>query len=555
MTPIPVQETLTCEFKSDRQCLSDRDLIEAVVCMANSEGGDIYLGVEDDGRVTGMHDRHQNLDGLAALITNRTQPSVAVRVSSLAIGEFMVARIEVSKSGMPVATNEGMLKRRRLQANGRPECVPYLPHEFASRQASFGLLDQSASRIAGASMADLDPVERARLRQFIERFNGDRALLELDDTQLDTALGLTVRTDEGYQPTLTGLLLLGHEASLRTLVPTHEIAFQILDGEEVRLNEFSRAPLLRAFEWIETLFKPLNTEEEFQSGLFRVAVPKVDRRAFREAIANAITHRDYSLRGAVHIRLSGDELSISNPGGFVEGVSLSNLLTTEPRPRNPVLADALKRIGLVERTGRGVDLIYRGMLRFGRHVPDFSQSDIHTVVLRLSLAEANHQFLGVVLEEEARRGSELPIDSLIILATLREQRRVKSDQLATYLQKDVARVIPSVESLVEAGMLQAHGSGRGRSYTLSPALYRALGKKAEYTRQAGFDRLQHEQMVRNYVAQHGRITRQEVIELCRLTPDQAYKLLRRLADEDILEKQGDRKGAYYIEGQDIRPGV
>jgi len=435
MTRIPAEETLTCEFKSDRQCLSDRDLIEAVVCMANSEGGDIFLGVEDDGRVTGLHDQHQNLDGLAALIANRTQPSVAVRVSSLIIGECTVARVEVGKSGMPVATNDGMLKRRRLQANGRPECVPYLPHEFASRQASFGLLDQSASRIAGASMADLDPVERARLRQFIERFNGDRALLELDDTRLDTALGLSVRTDEGYQPTLTGLLLLGHEVSLRTLVPTHEIAFQILDGEAVRLNEFSRAPLLRAFEWVETLFKPLNTEEEFQAGLFRVAVPKVDPRAFREAIANAITHRDYSLRGAVHIRLSGDELSISNPGGFVEGVSLSNLLTTEPRPRNPVLADALKRIGLVERTGRGVDLIYRGMLRFGRHIPDFSQSDSLSVVLRLSLAEANRRFLEVVLEEEARRGGELPIDSLIILAILREQRRVKSDQLATCLQR------------------------------------------------------------------------------------------------------------------------
>jgi len=55
----------------------------------------------------------------------------------------------------------------------------------------------------------------------------------------------------------------------------------------------------------------------------------------------------------VHVRLSGDTLLISNPGGFVEGVTLNNLLTTEPRPRNPGLADALKRIGLVERTGRG----------------------------------------------------------------------------------------------------------------------------------------------------------------------------------------------------------
>jgi ATP-dependent DNA helicase RecG len=546
MSLIPQQESLTCEFKSDRQCLSDKDLIEAVVCMANSNGGEIYLGVEDDGTVTGLHANHQKLEGLSALIANRTQPSIIVLVDAISVNGLPVARIAVTASATPVATNEGLLKRRRLQANGEPECVPYLPHEFTARQANFGLLDMSTKPIAGATSADFDPIERARLRQFIERFNGDRALLELDDAQLDAALGLTVRTEQGYLPSLTGLLLLGFEASLRALVPTHEIAFQILDGEEVRFNEFSRTPLLRAFDWVETLFKPLNTEREFQSGLFRVAVPKVDHRAFREAIANAITHRDYSLRGAVHIRLTNDDLIISNPGGFVEGVTLNNLLTTEPRPRNPALADALKRIGLVERTGRGVDLIYRGMLRFGRHNPDFSQSDSHSVVLRLSMATADEAFLKLVLEEENKRGGQMPIDSLIILATLREQRRASSEQLSEWLQKDVSRVASSVESLVESGLLQAHGAGRGRTYTLSPDLYRLLGKKVEYTRQAGFDRLQHEQMVEKYLSQQGRITRQEVIDLCRLTPDQAYKLLKRLCEENSIIKHGDRKSAYYV---------
>lgn len=546
MSLIPSKESFTCEFKSDAKCLSDKDLIEAVVCMANAQGGEIYLGVEDDGKVTGLHTNHQQLDSLAALIANRTQPTINVKVESIRIDALHVAKITVPVSATPVATNDGLIKRRRMQADGTPECVPYLPHEFSARQANFGLLDMSIKPIAGATSADFDPIERARLRQFIERFNGDRALLELDDAQLDAALGLTVRTDQGYLPSLTGLLLLGHEASLRALVPTHEIAFQILDGEEVRFNEFSRAPLLRAFDWVETLFKPLNTEREFQSGLFRVAVPKVDHRAFREAIANAITHRDYSLRGAVHIRLTNDDLIISNPGGFVEGVTLNNLLTTEPRPRNPALADALKRIGLVERTGRGVDLIYRGMLRFGRHNPDFSQSDMHSVVLRLSMAAADEAFLKVVLAEESRRGGQMPIDSLIILATLREQRRASSDQLAQWLQKDALHVAASVESLVEAGLLQAHGSGRGRSYTLSPDLYRLLGEKAEYTRQVGFDRPQHEQMVKNYIAQHGLITNHEVVDLCRITPDQAYKLLMSLCEDGSIKKQGLNKGAHYI---------
>ena len=67
MSPIPLSESLTCEFKSDRQCLSDRDLIEAVVCMANAQGGEIYLGVEDGGVVTGLHANHRHLAGMAPL--------------------------------------------------------------------------------------------------------------------------------------------------------------------------------------------------------------------------------------------------------------------------------------------------------------------------------------------------------------------------------------------------------------------------------------------------------------------------------------------------------
>lgn len=230
----------------------------------------------------------------------------------------------------------------------------------------------------------------------------------------------------------------------------------------------------------------------------------------------------------------------------MEGVNLDNLLTTEPRPRNPALADALKRIGLVERTGRGVDLIYRGLLRFGRQGPDYSGSNSHSVILRLSLADVDEQFVRLVLEEESRLGGRMPIDSLIILDALRERRRSSLEQIAVQVQKEPKRVKSSVETLVEAGLLTAHGIGRGRSYTLSSHLYALQGKRAEYTRQAGFDRLQSEQLVKNYVAQHGRITRGDVMDLCHMSPKQAYKLLKKLADENHIEKQGDRKTASYI---------
>jgi ATP-dependent DNA helicase RecG len=402
--------------------------------------------------------------------------------------------------------------------------------------------------VAGATLADLDPAERARVRQFVERFQGDRALLDLDDEQLDGALGLTASIEHERAPTLTGLLLVGREASLAQLVPSHEVALQVMDGEHVRFNQFSRAPLLRAFEWLETSFAPLNAEEEVQVGLFRVPVPLVDRRAFREAVANALTHRDYARLGAVHVRLERDALVVSNPGGFVEGVSLDNLLTTEPRPRNPRLADAFKRIGLAERTGRGVDLIYRGLLRFGRPGPDYTHSDAQSVVLRLLTGDADVGFLKLVLEEEKRLAGPLPIDSLIALASLRDQRRLTRAELAVAIQKADSVALATLETLVERGLVAAHGTGRGRSYTLAPHVYALQGRQVEYTRQAAFDELQRAQLVRAFVKQHREIRRGDVMELCRISGDQASRLLQKLTAAGDLTAHRRRRWTYYTSG-------
>jgi ATP-dependent DNA helicase RecG len=86
-------------------------------------------------------------------------------------------------------------------------------------------------------------------------------------------------------------------------------------------------------------------EDELQVGLCRVPVPNYNKRAFREAFVNSLVYRDYTRLGAVHVRLENDGLTISNPGGFAEGVNLGNLLVSEPRPRDSLLADIVKRIG------------------------------------------------------------------------------------------------------------------------------------------------------------------------------------------------------------------
>lgn len=545
-TVIDKGETLTVELKSDMKGgLPDRDLISAVIAMANTEGGLILLGVEDDGSITGVQPSHQDTNGLDALIANRTSPSVAVSTEIIEWEGKKILGINVPKSHSIVSSTDGLVLRRRLMASGRPEAVPFYPHEFIQRQAALGLVDPSAMPLVSLSTEDLNPLERQRIREVIRRYGGDMTLLPLADEELDGALGLVTTVEGIRRPTVSGLLLLGREEVIRQHLPSHEVAFQVLEGTDVRVNEFFRKPLLQTFEEVDLLFKARVVEQETQVGLFRVPIPNFDRRAFREGFINALVHRDYARLGAVHVRLDDDGLTIVSPGGFIEGVTLHNLLVAPPRSRNPLLADIVKRIGLAERTGRGIDRIFEGMLRYGRSAPEYSMSDASSVVLLMSRADADTSFLEMILAYEERTGAPMPIDSLIILSRLRQERRLTTTDLAVSTQKPEPATRATLEKLVEAGMIEAQGTGRGRSYMLSAKIYKQTGQRAAYVRQAGFDPIQQEQMVLTYIEKHGSIKRAEVMELCRLTKDQAYKLLKRLESGGQVVQMGSRKGAVY----------
>jgi len=302
---------------------------------------------------------------------------------------------------------------------------------------------------------------------------------------------------------------------------------------------------LQTFEEVELLFKARIDEKEIQVGLFRVPIPTYDRRAFREAFINALVHRDYSRLGAVHVRLDDDGLTLSSPGGFVEGITLQNLLVAAPRSRNPLLADIMKRIGLAERTGRGIDRIYEGMLRYGRPSPDYTMSDAFSVTVFLSKSDADTEFLEMILHHEEQTGTTMPIDSLIILSHLRQERRLTTANMSADTQKSEQATRTALEKLAEAGLVEAHGTGRGRTYTLSATMYRGVGQKAAYIRQAGFQPIQQEHMVLTYIDKHGSIKRAEVAELCRLSLPQAYHLLKRLQKQGKIKQTGKMRHTAY----------
>jgi len=245
-----------------------------------------------------------------------------------------------------------------------------------------------------------------------------------------------------------------------------------------------------------------------------------------------------------------DRLEISNPGGFPEGVRLDNLLVTVPRPRNPLLADAFKRAGIVERTARGIDTIFFEQLRNGRPAPSYERSNESSVVVVLPGGQANLQFVRLLVEE-SQAGHDLQLDELLLLNALWQDRRLTTEQAARLTQKGEAETRAILNRLLEMGLIESRGERKGRTWHLSGATYRRLGELAAYVRQRGFEPLQQQQMVLQYVEKHGRISRREVAELCKLGPYQATRLLHRLVRNGFLVQRGKRKGTWYERGSKI----
>ena len=552
MKQIPEKETITIEFKSDKTRLPEKDLIETVVGMANTDGGDIYLGVEDDGLITGLHKDHSEPLSVAALIANKTVPNVSVRVEVIDFPEMKkVLHIEVPISRTIVSTSEGKILRRRLKIDGEPECVPMFYYEMNSRLTDFGTFDLSAQPIADADLDDFDSVERARLRNTIRQKRGESNLLELSDEELDLALKLAVEVNGKMIPTLTGLLLIGKEERLQQLVPTAQAAFQVLQGTDVKINEQFLKPLLSLFDIFDTYMKAWNEEKEMSLGLFRIPIPEFDYSAYREALINSFCHRDYTILQMNRICIEDDGMIISNPGGFIEGVNLKNLLTVEPHGRNPALADALKRIGLAERTGRGIDKIYEGSIIYGRPLPDYSESTTKYVKLFFPRSKPDMAFTRMIYDEQNRIGHSLSINSLLILSSLRTERQLTVKRMTELTNIASNRAVSVVESLVDSGLVEARGSGRGRTYLLSSKAYKEMNDTKAYVLRTGIDEMKYKELIlRLAKTQKDGVSRDDIMNLLNITGSQAYRLLKKLVNSEELVMLGSgRKTKYVLKDQ------
>ena len=539
---LPKRETLTVEFKSDRKKLSDAEIFEAVVAFANTEGGDLYLGIEDDGEVTGVHKLHESVTTVSAFIANNTMPPVSVRAEIIE-DKYPVLKISVPKSysGI-VATISGKTIHRRLKANGEPENVALYPSMFATRLSDLRLLDYSAMPLLQSNIKDFDPLEVERLKRLITAYNGEKNLLDLSDEDLYKALGLVREQNNTLYPTITGILLVGKIEAIKRHVPTHAAVFQVLEGTDVKNNDDFVLPLLQTIERLNNNLEARNPEEEIQMGLFRMSIPEFDKRAIREALVNAFSHRDYSKMGRVRVTVNDDGLTIANPGGFIEGVSINNLLTAEPHGRNPQLADALKRIGLAERTGRGIDRIFEGSLLFGRPLPDYTASTSVTVSLFIQRSKPDKQIAQLVSNEQNRLGRPLSLNSLLVLNTLKDLPKSTVSQIAEAINISEIAIKAILDNYIGAGIVEGFGNGKNKTYILSPKVYRTQAAKIGYVRQVDIDETRYPELIINLAKNTDFLSRADVVQLLHVSPSKAYNLLKKLVEQGTLERVN--KGHY-----------
>jgi ATP-dependent DNA helicase RecG len=222
-------------------------------------------------RSPGARPRHQDRTDplrLQALIAHRTRPSISVRVEVVRIDQVDVIAVEVPAVRSPVGTADGRYLRRALGGDGKPTCVPMHFHEMQSLQADRGILDYSSFVVPEARWEDLDPLEMERFRRSIRenQGRGDGTLVGLTDLELAKTLGAFEANHSVSAVRVLGLLLFGREESLRRLLPSHEVAFQVLAGKTVEVNDFFRWPLLRVVDEILARFRARNREEEILVG-------------------------------------------------------------------------------------------------------------------------------------------------------------------------------------------------------------------------------------------------------------------------------------------------
>lgn len=536
-----------CNPKSDLKVA-----VEYAVCFANAQGGVVLFGVDDKqvGRSKAIHGAQgYALERWRRDIFDATSPNLAVEVFELSVpegtGKLLGIRIEAGDR-KPYGTASGLFKQRVGKS-----CMALDPSVFSRQSIQTAAVDWSGAFAHDVSLTDLDPIEIARGRQIAERLRPQSDIPRLSDTDFLAALG-AIR--EG-KITHTGLLLFGKESVLSRLCPQHLVQYVWQPGEtQVARNDQLRFGLLHTLERIEQIFtSPANPESELTLGLQKLRIPAYHLDVVREAVLNAVTHRDYSDPGKVLIRQLADELVITSPGGFMPGITPENILQHEPKSRNNALANAFLKLGLVESSGIGRRRIFVRCLSLGKPIPLY-ESDGHSVTLHV-YDKGHDENTARLVARWSAEGRELSLETLMVLAYLRQNAFIDSSAASRLLQRTPAQAREILDQLAlpRTGILERRGHTPAATFHLAKGIAKDLLGKAAYTKTRGLNPIRYAEMVKAYLQDHGTISPKECRELLGLGESQSAKVeasryLRAWStgDEAFLNVDGHAQSRRYF---------
>ena len=516
------------EFKEAKTNFHFEKLVDYCVALANEGGGVIILGATDrrprrivgttafaePGRTeAGLHDR-----------LGRRIPVEEVQTPD---GRVLVVHVPARLPGTAWHINGRYLKRAGddLIAMGDDE----LKAIFAEVGPDF-----SAQPCPGATMADLAPASIALFRErWAKKVRDDRRLAWTDAEVLANA-ELVI---DGV-PTYAALILFATRPALGRHLAQAELVFEYRSSEAAGpaadREEFREG----FFAWQDALWTKIslrNDRQSYQDGLFRLDIPTFDEVAVREALLNAVAHRDYRLGGSVFVRQYAHRLEVVSPGGLPAGITPDNILDQQ-NPRNRRLAEALAKCGLIERSGQGMNLMVESAIRQGKQPPSLAGTSAHEVRLTLEGQLRNPAFVRYLERLSAETVNSFSTYDFLVLDCVYREQPIP------------APLVERIPGLLAAGAVESVGRGKNAHFMLSRSLYAAMGAKGVHTRKRGLDYETKKALLLQHIRSQGD-EGAPMPDLRQVLPADhergILRMLHDLRDHGQIEKRGDKRGARW----------
>ncbi|MBP9710345.1 hypothetical protein KBD61_04985 [Patescibacteria group bacterium] len=473
------------EWKN-RKCL-----IGYCVAIGNEGGGHLIVGVDNQKNIVGTSAPIPN----AKSVFDRTgQKIISHEIYDETNNRILV--VEIPPRGIGQLFKFAGVPLMRVN-----ESLEAMSDAEQRRILLEGVDDFSARPCAGTTIADLDPLALAKLKELYQKKHSNNKTIT---TQSDAQFLVDVGLVKNNVPTYAALILLGSEATLKQHLANAEISFEYRNrATDIPYNDrvdYRKAFVLSAFEIWEKVSSRQQVYPIIQ-GFLRREIPAFNEEAFREALFNAVCHRDYTAPASVTILQSPEYIEVTSPGGFPHGVSLENILTVQSTPRNRLLAEVFQKVFLgVERSGQGADKIFRLTIEEGKGTPDYAKSDAYHVTLVIPAALQDQDFV-LYLEKIANEQQiTLSLQDMILL------EKIRSGVHAGVTLK-------TVKHLLHKGLIEIHGKTRGAQYILSRRFYSETGKLGERTKRIGLSRNKNKELILEHLKKHGEGTTREFMQI------------------------------------------